>query len=149
MISHLRVLLLLALLLCLIGCGLTATLVPVDGPLSLLRPIPVFKVRVDGILGNSGNITFAMHDGDQCKGRWASAAGAGLTVSSGSLLSQYGSTYISGFSLSTGKGQNPGQAIIVCGKGRTLQLEFVTGAGTAHGFGIGKDNESNIYRFVF
>jgi hypothetical protein len=79
-----------------------------------------------------------MPDGDTCQGRWSSAAGAGITLASGSLLSQYGSTYISGFSLSTGRGQNPGQALIVCGKGRTFQLEFVTGAGTAHGFGIGK-----------
>ena len=30
-----------------------------------------------------------------------------------------------------------------------MQLEFVTGAGTAHGFGIAKDDEGNIYRFVF
>lgn len=51
--------------------------------------------------------------------------------------------------MSTGTGQNPGQAIATCAKGRTLQLEFVTGAGTAHGYGIGKDNDGNIYRSVF
>jgi len=64
-------------------------------------------------------------------------------------MSQYGSAYLSGYSISTGSGQNPGAALAVCSTGRSLQLEFVTGAGTAHGFGIGKDNEGNIYRFVF
>lgn len=132
-----------------IGCSLNATMIPVEGPFSALRPMPVLRVKVDGIMGNSGKLSFTMPDGDTCQGRWASAAGAGVTVGGGSLISQYGSTYISGYSVSTGWGQNPGQALATCGKGRMFQLEFVTGAGTAHGFGIGKDNEENIYRFVF
>ena len=70
-------------------------------------------------------------------------------MGAGSLIGQYGSTYLSGFSLSAGRGQNPGQALLTCEKGRTVQLEFVTGAGTAHGYGIGKDNEGNVFRFVF
>ena len=131
------------------GCALTATMIPVEGPLSELRPVPVLKARADGILGNSGNITFTMPDGETCKGRWSSAAGAGVTIGSAGLVSQYGSTYLSGYSVATGTGRNPGQALAVCSKGRSLQLEFVTGAGTAHGFGIGKDNAGNIYRSVF
>lgn len=131
------------------GCSLKATMVPVEGPLSQTRPVPVLQVKADGILGNAGNITFNMPDGDACKGRWASAAGAGVMVSSGSLIGQYGSTHLTGYSVTSGSGQNPGQALVTCGSGRTFQIEFVTGAGTAHGFGIGKDNEGNIYRFVF
>jgi hypothetical protein len=134
---------------CATACALTATMVPVEGPMSLLRPVPVLKVHVDGILRNSGNVSFRMPDGDRCRGRWSSAAGANATFASGSLLSQYGTTYVSGYSISTGSGQNPGQAIAVCDNGRTLQIEFVTGAGTAHGFGIAKDNEANIYKLVF
>jgi hypothetical protein len=124
-------------------------MVPVQGPLSEVRPVPVIEAKADGIMGNSGNLTFTMPDGGACKGRWSSAAGAGLTIGSAGLLAEYGSTYLSGYSLSTGSGQNPGQALAVCSTGRSLQLEFVTGAGTAHGFGIGKDSEGNIYRFVF
>jgi hypothetical protein len=105
--------------------------------------------RVDGITGNSGKLGVLMPGGDACKGRWSSAAGAGITVGAGSLFSQYGSTYITGYSVSTGHGQNPGQALMVCASGRTIQVEFVTGAGTAHGFGLAKDNEANIYRLVF
>lgn len=131
------------------GCALSATMIPVEGPLSQLKPVPVVAVHADGIMGNNGKITFAMPGGDACAGRWSSAAGAGMTLSGGSLIGQYGSAHISGYSVSTGSGQNPGVALATCKSGRTLQLEFVTGAGTAHGFGIGKDNEGNIYRFVF
>ena len=39
--------------------------------------------------------------------------------------------------------------LATCDSGRVFELEFFTGSGTASGFGIGKDNENNIYRFVF
>ncbi len=100
-------------------------------------------------MGNGGNMTFTLPDASSCKGRWSSAAGADVSVTSGSLIGQYGSTYLSGVSVASGTGQNPGQALATCTTGRTFQIEFVTGAGTAHGYGIGKDNEGNIYRFVF
>ena len=133
------------------GCSLTATMVPVAGPLSERRPLPVLQVKVDGIMGNSGDLSFTMPDGETCEGRWSSAAGGGdVTVTSGSLVSEYGTAYLDGYSISSdGSGQNPGQAIAVCSEGRTVLIEFVTGAGTAHGFGIAKDNEDNVYRFVF
>lgn len=41
---------------------------------------------------------------------------------------------------------NRGFALATCSKGRTFQVEFVS---RGHGFGIAKDNEDNIYRFVF
>ena len=133
-----------------VGCTTTAMMIPVAGPLSQRSPVPVITAKADGIMGNSGNLTFTMPDGDPCKGRWASAAGGGeVTLSSTSLLTEYGPIYITGFSTTIGRGQNPGQALVVCESGRVFELEFVTGAGTASGFGIGKDNEDNIYRFVF
>jgi hypothetical protein len=58
------------------GCALTATMMPVEGPLSQQRPVPVLKVKADGILGGNGKLSFAMPDGEQCAGRWSSAAGA-------------------------------------------------------------------------
>ena len=131
------------------GCSVNATMIPVEGPLSQMRPPPVLNVRVNGVQGSTGALSFQMPDGESCQGRWASAAGSGVSVGQASLLSQYGSTYITCFSISPGRRQNPGQALATCQRGRTLQLEFVTGAGTAHGYGIGKDNEGNVYRFVF
>ena len=130
------------------GCSLKATMIPVEGPMSQIKPPPVIHVKADGIMGNSGNISFTLPTGDACKGRWASAAGSGVSVMSASLIGQYGSTYLTGIA-TNGSGQNPGQALATCPSGRTFQIEFVTGAGTAHGFGIGKDNEGNVYRFVF
>jgi hypothetical protein len=124
-------------------------MVPVSGPLSETRPVPVVKVRADGIMGNSGSIAFVLPENDHCKGRWSSAAGQQVTVAGGSLISQYGAAYLSGYSTSTGGGQNPGRALAVCDSGRVLDLEFVTGAGSAHGFGIGKDNQASVCRFVF
>lgn len=131
------------------GCSTTATMIPVEGPLSESTPPPVLEVHVAGITGNNGSLDLVMPDGESCSGRWSSAAGAGITVGSASLLSTYGSTYATGYSVSTGTGQNPGQAILVCDRGRTIQVEFVTGAGTAHGFGIGRDNEGNVYKLIF
>lgn len=144
---RLSALVLLSLILC--GCSMTGTMVPVEGPLSLLRPVPVMKFKADGIMGNSGKFTFKMPDGDSCSGRWSSAAGAGVTIGGLTLIGKYGPTYGSGYSISSGTGQNPGQAIATCTKGRVVQIEFITGAGTAHGFGIAKDNENNVFKMVF
>ena len=65
------------------------------------------------------------------------------------LLSEYGPVHLTGVSTFSGSGQNPGEALARCDTGRVFELEFVTAAGTADGVGIGKDNEGNIYRFVF
>jgi hypothetical protein len=131
------------------GCSVKGTMIPVEGPMSQLKPVPTINVVAKSVQSNSGELIATMPDGEVCKGRWSSAAGSGLTVGSASLMGQYGATHLSGFAVSTGTGQNPGQAIATCAKGRTLQLEFVTGAGTAHGYGIGKDSDGNVYRFVF
>ena len=34
-------------------------------------------------------------------------------------------------------------------KGTSMEIEFLTGAGTAIGFGVAKDNKKNVYRFLF
>lgn len=131
------------------GCSLNATMMPVEGPLSLADPVPTLKVKADGIWGNSGRIAFALPNGERCEGRWASAAGTAASVSSTSLLSEYGPLYLTGYTVSTDAGQNPGLALASCDRGSSFQLEFVTGSGSSHGFGIGKDNRGNVYRFVF
>lgn len=130
------------------ACSSTATMVPVEGPLSRVRPVPVLLVEVNGIMGNSGSLSTLIPPGDLCTGRWSSAAGSGLTVVTGGLISTYGSIYGFG-TATTSQGQNEGRALLICSSGRTIDVEFITGAGTANGFGIGKDNEGNIYKLVF
>ena len=34
-------------------------------------------------------------------------------------------------------------------KGTLIEIEYLNGAGTAHGFGIGKDNHGNIFKILF
>jgi hypothetical protein len=131
------------------GCSITASMVPVEGPLSQLRPVPIIEATVDGVMGHTGTISMTMPDGEQCSGRWSSAAGTGISYGSGSLFGTYGAAYGTGFAISTGHGQNPGQAFLTCNRGTTMQIEFVTGSGTAHGFGFAKDNNGNVYKLIF
>jgi len=131
------------------GCSTTVSMFPVEGPLSQKSPVPTIEATADGIMGNTGNVSLTMPDGEHCAGKWSSAAGAGIEIESGSLIGTYGSAYGTSTSVSTGSGQNPGEAFLTCNEGRTIQLEFVTGAGTANGFGIAKDSEENIYKVLF
>jgi hypothetical protein len=127
------------------ACTARINLYPVEGPLSEKKPLPVLRAVARGITGNSGPITMSLPGGIACNGRWSSAAGAGITT--GGLIGTHGSTV--GVAVSTGTGQNPGQAVLVCDDGTTIEVEYITGAGTANGFGVAKDTNGNLYRVLF
>jgi len=127
------------------GCSLKATLVPVEGPLSQVRPIQTIEAKATGLLGNSGGLTWTMPAGAICKGRWSVVENSQIAVAAGSLMSQYGGAYLTGYSVASG-GQNHGAGLATCADGRVFQIEFVS---SGHGYGIAKDSENNIYRFVF
>jgi len=114
-----------------------------------MKPPPVISAKVSGIMGNNGKMTFSLPDGTACKGEWSSAAGSGVSFASGSLIGQYGAAHLSGFSVSPGQGQNPGSAITLCDDGTRFEIEFITGAGTANGFGMARDTKGNIYKLLF
>jgi len=131
---------------------MTGTITAVAGPLSQQPSASALEVDLEGgMFGNTGNLSFALPDGAVCRGRWTSSTGPALTVTSGHLLSGYGPRFVPGAAVppALGPGQSMGQAFIDCGKGRSIRLEFVTGPGTVHGWGIGEDNAANIFRFVF
>ncbi len=128
------------------GCSMTATMLPVEGPLSQLRPVPTIQAKATGVMGNSGGLSWVMPGGERCQGRWSSTRGQNVQIASGSLLSQYGATHLSAYSISSSDELAPGYALATCDKGRAFQLEFLS---RGHGFGIAKDNEGNVYRFVF
>jgi hypothetical protein len=114
-----------------------------------MSPLPVITATAEGITGNNGRFSLAMPDGETCDGEWSSAAGSGVSISTMSLFNTYGSIYGTGVAVSPGRGQNPGRAFLVCNRGRQIDVEFVTGAGTANGFGFAKDNRGNVYRLLF
>ena len=122
---------------------------PVEGPIASENSPLELIGTAHGITGNTGDIELTMPDGATCAGKWSSAAGSGVTFGSGTLLGKYGSIHGTGVSVSHGSGQNPGAAFMNCSDGRTIKMEFVTGAGTANGFGFAEDNQGNIYRVLF
>lgn len=139
------------------GCSTTATLFPVDGPLSKLSPPPVLTATADGITGNTGNISLVMPDGEVCKGRWSSIAPMAYRYSTASatgsatsgMASVWATVYGSGFSMANVPGVNKGEAVLVGDRGTVMQVEFYTGSGTANGTGVAKDNKGNIYKVLF
>jgi hypothetical protein len=132
-----------------LGCTTTANLYPVKGPLSEEHPSPVLVARVDGIMGNTGNITLAMPDGESCRGRWSSAAGMAVGYGNVHLFSQYGSVLGTGYSVGNVPGVNRGEAILFCDRGTKIEVEFYTGSGTANGYGLAKDTRGNLYKVLF
>ncbi len=135
----------------------TATLYPVEGPLSKLQPLPILKASVDGILGNTGEITMTLPDGEQCTGKWSSIAPMSFGFSSATASGRatngmstiWSTVYGSGFSMGNLPGVNKGEAMLVGNKGTVIQVEFYTGSGTANGAGVAKDNKGNIYKVLF
>lgn len=139
------------------ACSTTATLYPIDGPLSKQQPLPVLTAVVDGILGNTGGISLTLSDGERCTGKWSSiapmsvgfsTASASSTATSG-MTSVWTTVYGSGYSVGNLPGVNKGEAMLVGDRGTVIQVEFYTGSGTANGSGVAKDNKGNIYKVLF
>ncbi len=131
------------------ACSTTARLYPVEGPLSQQAPTTVLSAVVHGITGNNGALALTRADGSVCTGEWSSAAGVQTTFGAGSLFTQYGAVYGSGYAVTSGGGQNPGRAVATCPDGTRFDIEFVTGGGTANGFGFARDTTGNVYRVLF
>jgi len=142
-----RALLVTSLVLC--GCSTSVNLYPVQGPLAGQKPLPVIVGTADGIAGNTGTLTLTLPSGEACAGKWSSVAPQFTGVSSTSLFSRYGS--VAGFSVTAGPlpGVNKGQAFLTCAQGTTIEAEFFTGSGTANGYGVARDSDSNIYKMLF
>ena len=141
----------LATILC--GCSTTASLFPVDGPLAKMSPPSVLEATVDGITGNTGNIFLDMPDGETCKGRWSSLAPVHVKQStasaSGGMAALWATVYGSSYSIENVPGVNKGEAMLVCNRGTVMQVEFLTGSGTANGTGVAKDNRGNTFKVLF
>jgi hypothetical protein len=131
------------------GCSTSVNLYPVQGPMAAQRPLPTIVATADGITGNTGNLTLTLPNGERCAGKWSSVAPQFAAVGSTSLFTRYGS--VAGFSVTTGPvpGVNKGQAFLSCDQGTTMEAEFFTGSGTANGYGVAHDSNSNVYKMIF
>src|ERR1019366_1437839 len=72
------------------SCTADIKMYPVQGPLAQRKPLPVLSATADGITNGKGNITIVNSDGEQCPGKWSSAAPQMASISSASLIGQYG-----------------------------------------------------------
>lgn len=139
------------------GCSTTAELFPVKGPLSKQLPIPVLRAHVKGIMGNSGQISLVLPDGEQCAGRWSSVApefatatvmhATGYTAAARSSI--WTTVYGNSFSFGNVPGANKGQAVLTGTKGTIIEVEYLTGSGTANGYGVATDNRGNVFKVIF
>lgn len=131
------------------ACSTTARMYPVQGPAAEAVPPRTIQASINGILGNNGSLSFNLPDGSTCEGEWSSAAGVETTVTSMGLIGRYSSVFGTGVSTRSGGGQNPGRAIAICSDGTRFDIEFVTGGGTANGFGFAEDTRGSVYRLLF
>ena len=127
------------------SCSITLNLFPTKGPLSEKLPVKVIKAKATNVTSNSGKCFLTMPDGEYCTGRWSSTAGVVASKNNYGLMLSYGQE----LGLNPRGNENRGYAMLLGNKGTSLEIEFLTGAGTAHGFGIAKDNKGNIYKVLF
>ena len=134
-----------SLVIALSSCSITLDLYPVKGPLALEIPVRFIKAKATNVTSNSGKCYLTLPDGEYCEGRWSSTAGIIGSRNNSSLLVDYGQE----LGLSPRGNENRGYAMLLGTKGTNIEIEFLTGAGTAHGYGVAKDNKGNIFKVLF
>jgi hypothetical protein len=147
-----------------VGCTATARLYPVQGPLALQSPLPVFAGKLDGS-ANSGNVSFVMADGEVCKGRWtrviperapksttaAVSPASANTPATSNMSSVWDVVYGSGYYVAHVLGDRYyGQGVITGDRGTVVNVEFYHANGpSTHVAGVARDSKGNIYKMVF
>lgn len=132
------------------ACSAQIEMYPVEGPLSKEVPLPVVHATADGVTGGSGSLSLTMPDGEACKGKWSSVAPQYASFGAGSLIGTYGQRIgLEGASVGIVPGINKGHAFVTCDRGTTVEAEFLTGSGTANGYGVAKDSNGNIFKMLF
>ena len=110
------------------GCTAAVRLYPVQGPLSVRTPVPVFSGRLTGIL-NSGTASFVIGDGEV----WDTVYGSGYYVA-----------HVLGATLYA-------EAAITGDRGTVLDVEFYRpnpGGEEIRILGAARDSKDNIYKLA-
>ncbi len=142
------------------GCTAAVRLYPVQGPLSVRAPVPVFSGRLTGLM-NSGGVSFVVGDGEVCKGRWTrvvpvktankGAAKVSSPLSEG-MPAVWDTVYGSGYYVAHVLGATLyAEAAITGDRGTVLDVEFYRpnpGGEQVRILGVAKDSKDNIYKLV-
>ena len=88
-------------------------------------------------------IKVKLENGEICKGTWSVTQGF-LGSNKGSLLE----THSQILSIENSGGTR-GWGMVICNINTTLEMEFIVGRYTSHGFGIAKDSRGNIFKVLF
>jgi hypothetical protein len=133
------------------GCSMSVpvNMYPVKGPYADLKIKPVITAIAHDVQRGTGVFEVTMPDGEKCLGKWSSAAGVMRTSTTGTIWTKYGPIVGVGSTTSNVPGVNRGQAMSFCGSGTTLEAEFLTGSGTANGYGVAVDSNGNVYKMLF
>jgi hypothetical protein len=123
-------------------------LYPVQGPLSLESPAPIYKFTLSGVY-KSGTLSATLPDGEVCKGDWSAIAQD--DPSAKQFSAQWDAVYGTGFFVANVLG-NPvfAGAILTGNKGTTLNVQFydpVPGQVNAVK-GIAQDNKGNLFKLT-
>ena len=141
------------------GCTAAVRLYPVQGPLSVRTPVPVFSGRRTGIL-NSGTASFVIGDGEVCKGRWTQVVpvktgkGAGKVSNplSQGMPAVWDTVYGSGYYVAHVLGATLyAEAAITGDRGTVLDVEFYRpnpGGEEIRILGVARDSKDNIYKLA-
>ena len=140
----------------LVACSTSVSLFPISGPYAQAKQIQPIIAKADGIMGNSGKISLTLPSGEVCNGMWSSVAPTSASANIGvasvglssNMASAWGTAYGTSFSIGNSASVNRGEAMLVCDKGISMQIEFFTGSGTANGYGVAKDSNGNIYKVL-
>lgn len=137
--------------LALTGCAASVPvkMYPTEGPLAKQTPVPVIVATASGITSNSGPVSFTLPNGAECEGTWSSVAPQFASSSWGTVFNGYGAAAGLGTTAGIVPGVNKGQLYAVCGDNTRIDGEFLTGSGTANGYGVAKDTNGNVYKLLF
>lgn len=131
------------------GCSRRFTPYLVEGPLSQQVPVVEITGVAGGISRGGGKLRASLPNGGTCTGRWAaSGRSESITTTSGGLLGTYGSGYFTGTSITVDPRAIRCAGVLTCSDGRIMDMDFLAAPG-AHGFGLARDNQGNLYRLIF
>jgi len=124
----------------------TGTGVAVEGPASQENPKPLNLTFSWNGTGH-GTLKILMPDGEICEGKYSTVPEDKQLFTSGSIFTKndyarfFGNSYLI-------ENKQYGQAILFGNNGTVITGEYYVGHSN-HGYGLGKDNKGNTYKFIF